>query len=140
MWYGYEPKATISAAVPFPGSANQKTITSCFATEKYPGISCPYFASMCVCLSPDFVTNLSHPTDHEPSDDSSPTETCVCVHCFPDLKALGQGNDRPPKAPFSFYPQPVLHRAQIQKGGPHQTEGNFLTPGREVQEEAAVGY
>uniref|UniRef100_A0A8D0ADE3 TNFR-Cys domain-containing protein n=1 Tax=Sander lucioperca TaxID=283035 RepID=A0A8D0ADE3_SANLU len=51
--------------------------------------------------------------DHEPSYDSIPTETCVCVHCFPDLKALGQGNDRPLRAPFSFYQQPVLHRGAL---------------------------
>uniref|UniRef100_A0A3Q3WBI4 TACI cysteine-rich domain-containing protein n=1 Tax=Mola mola TaxID=94237 RepID=A0A3Q3WBI4_MOLML len=41
---------------------------------------------------------------------SIPTETCICVHCFPDLKALSHGNDRPLRTPFSFYPYPVLHR------------------------------
>uniref|UniRef100_A0A4W6CUM1 TNFR-Cys domain-containing protein n=1 Tax=Lates calcarifer TaxID=8187 RepID=A0A4W6CUM1_LATCA len=61
--------------------------------------------------SKDFVTSPSCPTDREPSEDTSPTETCVCVHCFPDLKALGQGNDRPPRAPFSFYQQAVLPTA-----------------------------
>lgn len=93
---------------------------------------------MCVCLSTDFVTKLSHPTAREASDDSSPTETCMCVHCFPDLKALGQGNDRPPRAPFSFYPQAVLHRAQVQKGEPVWTEGSLYTSGGQVQE-AVVG-
>ncbi|XP_030255104.1 tumor necrosis factor receptor superfamily member 13B [Sparus aurata] len=89
--------------------------------------------------SDDFVTNSSLPTDREPSNDSSPTETCVCVHCFPDLKVLGQGHDRPPRAPLSLYPQAVLHRAQIQNGEPLWTEGNLYTSGPEVQEEAAVG-
>ncbi|XP_044035303.1 tumor necrosis factor receptor superfamily member 13B [Siniperca chuatsi] len=89
--------------------------------------------------STDFVTNSSRLTDREPSDDSSPTETCVCVHCFPDLKALGQGNDRLLRAPFSYYPQAVHHRAQIQKGGPLWTEENLHTSGLEVQEEVAVG-
>ncbi|XP_070783602.1 tumor necrosis factor receptor superfamily member 13B [Enoplosus armatus] len=89
--------------------------------------------------STDFVTNSSRRNDSDPSDDSSPTETCVCVHCFPDLKALGQGNDRLPSAPFPFYPQAVLHRAQVQKGGPLWTEENLHTSGVEVQEEAAVG-
>ncbi|XP_051274629.1 tumor necrosis factor receptor superfamily member 13B [Dicentrarchus labrax] len=84
----------------------------------------------------DFVTNSSCPTDREPSDDSSPTETCVCVHCFPDLKALGQGSDRPPTAPYSYYPQVVLHRAQTQNGGPLWTDENLYTSGPEVQEEA----
>ncbi|XP_073345029.1 uncharacterized protein [Pagrus major] len=89
--------------------------------------------------SNDFVTNTNLPTDHEPSNDSSPTETCVCVHCFPDLKALGQSHDRPPRAPLSFYPQAVHHRAQIQNGEPLWTDGNLYTSGPEVQDEAAVG-
>ncbi|XP_070847282.1 tumor necrosis factor receptor superfamily member 13B [Chaetodon trifascialis] len=89
--------------------------------------------------STDFATTVSHPTDREASDDSSPTETCVCVHCFPDLKALGHGNDRPLRAPFPLYPQAALHRDQIQNGGPAWTKGNLDTSGQEVQEEAAVG-
>ncbi|XP_031151218.1 tumor necrosis factor receptor superfamily member 13B [Sander lucioperca] len=83
--------------------------------------------------SKDYVTNLNRTRDHEPSYDSIPTETCVCVHCFPDLKALGQGNDRPLRAPFSFYQQPVLHR------GPVWAEENLHNSGLEVLEEAAVG-
>lgn len=98
----------------------------------------PIYAYYPFCLSTDFVTNSNCTPDHEPSYDSSPTETCVCVHCFPDLKALGQANDRLPSAPFSYYP-PVLHRAQIQNGGPVWAEGNLYTSGQEVQEEAAVG-
>ncbi|XP_031699092.1 tumor necrosis factor receptor superfamily member 13B [Anarrhichthys ocellatus] len=88
--------------------------------------------------SKDLVSNSNHTTDREPSYDSSPTETCVCVHCFPDLKALGQGNDRPLRAPFSFYQQAVLHKSPIQKRGPLWTEENLYTSGLEVQEEAEV--
>ncbi|XP_039643124.1 tumor necrosis factor receptor superfamily member 13B [Perca fluviatilis] len=83
--------------------------------------------------SKDFVTNSNRTRDREPSYDSIPTETCVCVHCFPDLKALGQGNDRPLRAPFSFYQQPFLHR------GPVRAEENLHISGLEVLEEAAVG-
>lgn len=93
----------------------------------------PRFAPMSVRLSPDCATNSSRSIDRESLDDSSPTETCVCVHCFPDLKALGQCSDKPQTAPFSLYQHTVLHKPQI------QTEGNLLTSGQEVQEEAAVG-
>lgn len=88
--------------------------------------------------SKGFPTNPNCPTTREPSDDSIPTETCVCVHCFPDLKALGQGWDRSPRAPYSYQPA-VLHRAQIQNGGRLWTAENLHTPGLQVQEEAAVG-
>ncbi|XP_069012247.1 tumor necrosis factor receptor superfamily member 13B [Embiotoca jacksoni] len=55
----------------------------------------------------------SYPANREPSDDSIPTETCVCVHCFPDLTALGQTNGKPLRAPFSFYQPAVLQSARI---------------------------
>ncbi|KAK2820945.1 hypothetical protein Q5P01_023904 [Channa striata] len=84
----------------------------------------------------EFLTNPSRPIDREPSEDSSPTETCVCVHCFPDLKALGQNNDRPPRAPFTFYQQAVLHRAQTAKEGCLSPEESLHTS---ELEEAAVG-
>lgn len=87
-----------------------------------------------LCLFPDFVTNSSRPAEREPSDDSSPTETCVCVHCFPDLKPAGQGNDGALRAPMA-----VPHRAQVQNGGPLWSGENLYTSGWEVQEEAAVG-
>ncbi|KAL7372285.1 hypothetical protein ABVT39_013238 [Epinephelus coioides] len=87
----------------------------------------------------DFITNSYHTTDREPSYDSSPTETCICVHCFPDLKALGQGNDRPPRAPYTFYQQPAIHKALFQNGGPVWTEENLYTSGMEMQEEPALG-
>uniref|UniRef100_A0A665XAD6 TACI cysteine-rich domain-containing protein n=1 Tax=Echeneis naucrates TaxID=173247 RepID=A0A665XAD6_ECHNA len=63
------------------------------------------------------------------SDDSSPTETCVCVHCFPDLKQQSQGNDRLLRAP-------VLTRTQIHKGGPLWTEESPHFSGRDAQEGA----
>lgn len=91
-------------------------------------------------LSTACATSSSRPTDREPSDDSSPTETCVCVHCFPDLKALGQGHDSPLRAPFTFYQQAVLHKAQVQKEAPLRTEDNLYTSGLEVHEEAAEGW
>nr|XP_040032265.1 tumor necrosis factor receptor superfamily member 13B [Gasterosteus aculeatus aculeatus] len=85
--------------------------------------------------SKELVTH-EHTTDQEPPYDASPTETCACVHCFPDLKSLGQGNDRPPAAPFSFYQQAVLHEPPFQHRGPLWTEENLCTCGLEVQEEA----
>lgn len=90
-------------------------------------------------LSTAFVTSSSRPADREPSDDSSPTETCVCVHCFPDLKTLGQGNDSPLRAPFTFYQQAVLQKAQSQKETSLWTEDSLYSSGMEVHEEAAVG-
>ncbi|XP_035469416.1 tumor necrosis factor receptor superfamily member 13B [Scophthalmus maximus] len=77
--------------------------------------------------SKDFVTSSSCPTDREPSDDSSPTETCVCVHCFPDLRALGQGSDRPPRAPLTFFQPPVL--PLVQGAGPLWTNGSQHSSG-----------
>nr|XP_020477691.1 tumor necrosis factor receptor superfamily member 13B [Monopterus albus]XP_020477692.1 tumor necrosis factor receptor superfamily member 13B [Monopterus albus] len=68
------------------------------------------------------LTSSSRPIDRE-TDDPSPTETCVCVHCFPDLKATGLSNDRPLRAPTAYYQQTVLHRAQTQNGGAVWTGG-----------------
>ncbi|KAM8836248.1 tumor necrosis factor receptor superfamily member 13B isoform 2-T2 [Spinachia spinachia] len=87
--------------------------------------------------SKDLVAHAEHTTDWEPPYDSNPTETCVCVHCFPDLKSLGQGNDRPPAAPSSFYQQAVLHQSAFQQRGPLWSEENLSSSGLEVQEEAA---
>ncbi|KAM7371179.1 hypothetical protein PAMP_010670 [Pampus punctatissimus] len=89
--------------------------------------------------SKDSLTNSSRLTDHMPSEDSNPTETCVCVHCFPDLTALAQGSDRPLRAPYSFYQQIDFQQAKIQNGGPVRTEESLHTSGLEVQQEAAVG-
>ncbi|CAK6961800.1 tumor necrosis factor receptor superfamily member 13B [Scomber scombrus] len=89
--------------------------------------------------SKDCVPNSSLPTYREPLEDSSPTETCVCVHCFPDLTALSQSNDRPLRAPFSFYQQAVPQRPQVQKGGLRYPEESLHIFGLEAQEEAAVG-
>ncbi|XP_042363898.1 tumor necrosis factor receptor superfamily member 13B [Plectropomus leopardus] len=89
--------------------------------------------------STDFVSNSYRPTDREPSYDSSPTETCVCVHCFPDLKGQSQSNDRPLTAPYSFSQQPILHKAQMQTGGPVWTEGNLYQSRLEVQEGPELG-
>ncbi|KAK5850455.1 hypothetical protein PBY51_001335 [Eleginops maclovinus] len=86
--------------------------------------------------SKGFQENSNHPSEFEPTYDSSPTETCVCVHCFPDLKALSQGNQR---APYSVHQQPSLHRAQTLKPGPVWTEQNLQNCEHRLQEEAAVG-
>uniref|UniRef100_A0A3P8TWW3 TNFR-Cys domain-containing protein n=1 Tax=Amphiprion percula TaxID=161767 RepID=A0A3P8TWW3_AMPPE len=89
--------------------------------------------------SRDYPTSSSCPTNRDPSDDSSPTETCVCIHCFPDLKALGQCNNRPPRAPFTFNQEAALQRAQIQKGGPLWPEESLHIPGQMAQGGPAVG-
>lgn len=91
--------------------------------------------------SRDFVTSVTNPScfsDREPSEDCSPTETCVCVHCFPDLKTLGNGGDRLPRVPTPIYPQAALHSAQMQKGWPVWAEEN-LHSSSGLQEEATVG-
>ncbi|KAL6094671.1 tnfrsf13b [Pungitius sinensis] len=84
----------------------------------------------------DLVTNSKATTDREPPYDPSPTETCACVHCFPDLKSLSHGNDRPPAGPFSFYQQAVLHQSAVSQRGPVWTEDNLWSSRLEVQEEA----
>ncbi|XP_028989137.1 tumor necrosis factor receptor superfamily member 13B [Betta splendens] len=84
----------------------------------------------------DVVTNPSRPA--EPSEEPNPTETCVCVHCFPDLKALGQSSDGPLRAPFTFYQQAV-HKGPTPKGASLWSEDSLYTSGIEVHEEAAVG-
>ncbi|XP_008289305.1 uncharacterized protein tnfrsf13b [Stegastes partitus] len=58
---------------------------------------------------------------------------------FPDLKALGQGNNRQQRAPFLVNQPAVLQRAQNQNGGPLWPEGSLHTSGQKVQEGAAVG-
>uniref|UniRef100_A0A3Q1GAY4 TNF receptor superfamily member 13B n=1 Tax=Acanthochromis polyacanthus TaxID=80966 RepID=A0A3Q1GAY4_9TELE len=90
-------------------------------------------------LFTDYPTTSCCPTNRDPSDDSSPTETCICIHCFPDLKALGQCNNRPPRAPFTFNQEAVLQRAQIQKGGSLWPEESLHIPGQMVQGGPAVG-
>uniref|UniRef100_UPI003AAC5141 tumor necrosis factor receptor superfamily member 13B n=1 Tax=Centroberyx gerrardi TaxID=166262 RepID=UPI003AAC5141 len=72
--------------------------------------------------SKGFLTdsNICHPT--EPAGNSCPTETCVCVHCFPDLRAPNQGDERLLGPPFSFYQQAVLQRAKPQEGEPLWTQ------------------
>ncbi|KAM4524016.1 uncharacterized protein tnfrsf13b [Odontesthes bonariensis] len=86
--------------------------------------------------SKGFQTSSSYPAYREQSDDSSPTETCVCVHCFPDLRILCQDSHRPLRTP---YQQAVLHKGLVQNGDPVCTEGSLYISGLRVQEEAAVG-
>ncbi|MEQ2295159.1 hypothetical protein AMECASPLE_011248 [Ameca splendens] len=87
----------------------------------------------------DFLPSSSLPTYRKPSEDSFPTETCVCMHCFPDLRGLGQDSDRPQRAPYSFYQQGILHRAHIQNGGSLWTGDSLRASGPDVQQEAAMG-
>lgn len=96
------------------------------------------FRSDCVYSFPDFAGNSCQPTSYSLSEDASPTETCVCVHCFPDLTALGQGHDRPLRVPFSIYPCPVIHKAHVQNGGPVQPEGAAPTTEGDAREQEAV--
>ncbi|CAG5909825.1 unnamed protein product [Menidia menidia] len=88
-------------------------------------------------MSPnDIQTSPGSPPNCEQPDDSSPTETCVCVHCFPDLRTLGQDSQRPLRGPYSFYQQAVLHKANIPKSEPVCTEETIQSSGLRVQEEA----
>ncbi|XP_033988986.1 tumor necrosis factor receptor superfamily member 13B isoform X2 [Trematomus bernacchii] len=64
--------------------------------------------------------------------DSCPTETCVCVHCFPDLKTFG--NQR------SSFSVPQQQRAQTLKPGPVWINQNQNLSGVQQQQEAAVGW
>lgn len=87
----------------------------------------------------DILTSPSCPVNLEPSDDSLPTETCVCVHCFPDMNMRGPAHSRTLRDPPVLYQQAVLQRAQTQNGGACWTEQSFQTYDMKVQEEAAVG-
>ncbi|KAM3592779.1 uncharacterized protein V6R79_024958 [Siganus canaliculatus] len=118
---------------PKPGSKEIKHIQECVVQ---PGQETAQAGSHLGQRSKDFPTNSRWPIDHEPLDESSPTETCVCVHCFPDLKALR--NHPPLPASVSLYPQSGLHSAHIPNGGPVCTEGNSDTSGQEVKEGALV--
>lgn len=87
----------------------------------------------------DFVPSSTYLSYSEPSEDSYPPETCVCVHCFPDLRGLGQDSSRSQRPPYSCYQQGILHRAHFQNGGLHWTGGSLRTSGPEIQQGAAVG-
>lgn len=77
------------------------------------------------------AVSYSCATEQEPSDDSIPTETCVCIHCFPDLKSVGHSGERP----YVLYPNLVAYKPPAQNGTAHQTEVNFAA---NIQEHAAV--
>uniref|UniRef100_A0A672IJ84 TACI cysteine-rich domain-containing protein n=1 Tax=Salarias fasciatus TaxID=181472 RepID=A0A672IJ84_SALFA len=82
-------------------------------------------------LPSPFTASPTHPacrTGSEAAHDSIPTETCVCVHCFPDLKSPSQANDRPPGARTSYQsstPQRTYNSGPLwTEGSPHsQTQG-----------------
>ncbi|XP_075889972.1 uncharacterized protein tnfrsf13b isoform X2 [Nelusetta ayraudi] len=71
--------------------------------------------------SKETAPNYSYPTEQEPSDDSIPTETCVCVHCFPDLKSVVHSGERP----YVLYPNLLTYKTPAQNDTAHQTEVNF---------------
>ncbi|XP_043959633.1 tumor necrosis factor receptor superfamily member 13B isoform X2 [Gambusia affinis] len=87
----------------------------------------------------DCPASSTHPPCRESSEDSYPTETCMCVHCFPDLRGLSQDSSRQQRPSDSFYQQGILHRAHIQNGGSLWTGGSLSASGPKVQQEAAVG-
>ncbi|KAM6896900.1 uncharacterized protein tnfrsf13b [Xenentodon cancila] len=89
--------------------------------------------------SNDLPTSTQYPTYPEPSDDSSPTENCACVHCFPDLSTFGQDDGRPPRAQYSLYQQGVVQRPHIETGRSICVAGSLQGSGMEAQEEAAMG-
>ncbi|XP_058477435.1 tumor necrosis factor receptor superfamily member 13B [Solea solea] len=75
--------------------------------------------------SKDCLTTSRHPTEQRAAlDKSSPTETCVCVHCFPDLR----DNDRPPKVSSALH-QPAALPQAIQDDRPLWTDGGLHTSG-----------
>ncbi|KAM9425344.1 uncharacterized protein tnfrsf13b [Pholidichthys leucotaenia] len=85
------------------------------------------------------VGSASRAAGRESAERANPTETCVCVHCFPELKPRGQAAGAPPREP-PFYQPGVLHsRAQIQQEGLLWTEPGLQIHGLKVQEEATVG-
>ncbi|XP_037547311.1 tumor necrosis factor receptor superfamily member 13B [Nematolebias whitei] len=104
-----------------------------------PGQDLGHPGSQAARSSNDCPSGSNYSSCREPSDDSNPVETCACVHCFPDLRALSQDSARPQRTAFSFYQQAVLHRAHVQKGGPVWTKENLARPQTEVQEDAALG-
>ncbi|XP_015239120.1 PREDICTED: tumor necrosis factor receptor superfamily member 13B [Cyprinodon variegatus] len=83
----------------------------------------------------DFQPSSNHLIYREPSEDSYPTETCVCVHCFPDLRGLGQDNNGLQKAPHSYH-QGILHKAHIQNRGSLWPKGSQCNS---ALQKAAVG-
>ncbi|XP_061564625.1 tumor necrosis factor receptor superfamily member 13B [Cololabis saira] len=89
--------------------------------------------------SKDVPTSLRYPTYREPSDDSSPTENCTCVHCFPDLRAFGQDSGRPPRAQYSLYQEGVPQRPHVQDGGSICVAGSLLGSGIGALKEATMG-
>ncbi|XP_019719069.1 tumor necrosis factor receptor superfamily member 13B isoform X1 [Hippocampus comes] len=75
----------------------------------------------------------------EPSDESSPTETCVCVHCYPDPITVVSNNRAPSRAPMAYDQQAVLHHALMQNRYPLWTQNVSHTSALEVHDESMVG-
>ncbi|XP_034049410.1 tumor necrosis factor receptor superfamily member 13B-like [Thalassophryne amazonica] len=71
-------------------------------------------------------------------DDTNPTETCACVHCFPDLKGSSQNHSWPHRDLFSSYNEDVLQRAQVQSQSPIKTQEGTSMSVLEVQQDVRV--
>ncbi|XP_054623587.1 tumor necrosis factor receptor superfamily member 13B isoform X2 [Dunckerocampus dactyliophorus] len=80
---------------------------------------------------------VAHPSGA--ADESIPTETSVCVHCFPDFTAVGSDNKKPHRAPLMHYQQDVLNHARMQHQCPPRAQGRSHTPTLEVHEGLMVG-
>ncbi|XP_019962435.2 tumor necrosis factor receptor superfamily member 13B [Paralichthys olivaceus] len=110
---------TAKSSKPRPSEAKQNLVVQ-------PGEKVGMRGGQLAPTSKDLVTSSSCPPNRMQSDDSIPTETCVCIHCFPDLKALGQSNDRPP---LPINQQAVLPGVQTMEGRPLFTEQSLHSPG-----------
>ncbi|XP_077406675.1 tumor necrosis factor receptor superfamily member 13B [Vanacampus margaritifer] len=75
----------------------------------------------------------------EPSDESSPTETCVCVHCYPDPTTVGGNNKAPSRAPGTYDQQAVLHHALMLNQCPLWAQNASHTSTLEEYDESMVG-
>nr|XP_057917858.1 tumor necrosis factor receptor superfamily member 13B [Doryrhamphus excisus] len=80
---------------------------------------------------------VAHPS--RATDESIPTETSVCVHCFPDFAAVASDNKRPHGSPLTHYQQDVLNHIRMQHQCPPPTQGKPDTPTLEVYEGSMVG-
>ncbi|KAM4623504.1 uncharacterized protein tnfrsf13b isoform 2-T2 [Polymixia lowei] len=69
------------------------------------------------------------PTDPQPASESSPTETCECAHCFPDIRVPSWGEERSQRPPFSICQESVHNGKPLlsQEGPTHPQAGS---PGR----------
>ncbi|XP_077360059.1 uncharacterized protein tnfrsf13b [Festucalex cinctus] len=87
--------------------------------------------------SKDLMAHASGAT--EPPDESSPTETCVCVHCYPDPTSVGGNNKALSRAPVTYDQQAVLHHALMLNQCPLWAQNASHTSTLEAHDESMVG-